>query len=185
MPVPLRILNFSWPAGLRDDTREARLLRFFVRFNAFAIPLYVILFANLQSEALQRATADAVLWLLQASGFQAAANGLLISIPITGGSWAAFINWDCTGWKSALALFALIFASEARGRKKLFGIAFVAALFAVNLARIWFMFWYVSAYDLANYAVVHDIVWSWGLIFAVIALWIAWARMPEKMLIRR
>lgn len=179
------ILPIHWPAVLENNTPLARTARFFVRFNILAIPLYAILLTNWQSIAAQKVTADITLWMLHSTGFEAAADGLLISIPILNGQWAAFISWDCTGWKAMLALFALIFATEAHRRKKLFGLTFFGILFLINLVRIWFMFWYVSAFDIAHYSLVHDLVWSWGLIFSILALWLAWAKVPEKWFLKR
>ena len=159
-----------------SDRKEHRILKFLVKFNLFAIPLYIVLLSDWQSGWLQALTADITYSLLHATGLAAERTANFIAIPVENGQWGAFINWECTGWKSFLALFALVMATDFSRGKKAKGLAVIMpALFAVNIARIVFMFHY-AALDLANFALVHAVVWSWGLIFAILAFWAAWMR---------
>ncbi|MBI2578195.1 MAG: exosortase/archaeosortase family protein [Candidatus Aenigmarchaeota archaeon] len=126
-------------------------------------------------------TYNIVFSLLAATGFSPAAYGNVISVAVKNGSWGALINWDCVGWKSVLALFALIFATELPLRTKIKGFLLLApVIYLVNIGRIWFIFWYVVTFDIANFALVHAVVWSWGLITAVIIFWLAWLRISMK-----
>lgn len=162
--------------------KHARMLNFIIRLNIFAIPLYVILLLNLNVLEIQQALAGIVYALLNAAGMGPSINGLLISIPIKNGSWGAFINWDCTAWKSMLAFFALVMATDFKNKLK--GLAlFIPLIFLVNILRIFFMFWFVRTFDVANFALVHAIVWSWGMIFVVLAFWLIWMKwlaLPNK-----
>jgi exosortase/archaeosortase family protein len=157
--------------------KQIKLLNFLIRLNIFAIPLYVILILDLSLPQLQHAVADITFYLLSAAGFDPAISGLLISIPITNGSWAAFISWDCTAWKSMLAFLALVMATDYKSKSKWKGLAiFIPAIFVVNILRIFFMFYFVKTYDLAYYAFVHAVVWSWGMIFVILAFWLIWLK---------
>ncbi|HIG97139.1 MAG TPA: exosortase/archaeosortase family protein [Candidatus Aenigmarchaeota archaeon] len=158
------------------DTNLIHVLRFFIKFNLFAIPLYIILYEGWTLVELQLLVANAVTAMLQSIGFNPTAHDLLISIPIRNGNWGAFINWDCTGWKSMLAFFALVMATEFPLRRKLAGLLLIPVIFVINLLRIVFMFFYVRTFDLANYQIVHAVIWSWGLIAVIIVLWLLWLR---------
>src|SRR3990167_3189769 len=85
-----------------SDKQLMRVLKFIVKFNLFAIPLYLVLITGWNWPALQKWIADFTFSNLVAMGYNPSISDLLISIPIKNGDWAAFINWDCTGWKSML-----------------------------------------------------------------------------------
>jgi len=167
---PRRLL-FSNP-----ETKFIRVLKFFVKFNLFAIPLYVILYEGWTLPELQKAIADFTMYALTSLGLNPTLDGLIISIPVRNGDWAAVINWDCTGWKSMLAFFALVMATDYPNKRKMLGLLLLPVIFAVNLARIIFMFLWVHWFDLANYQLVHSVVWSWGLILTILALWLVWMK---------
>ncbi len=157
--------------------REYAALKFMVKFLLFAIPLYIILILNLRLEWLETFTADVSYGILQLLGIAVQRAGNLIVIPVAGGSWGAFINWDCTGWKSFLALFALVMATDFPLKNKLKGLCvLLPSLFAINIARIVFMFLYVNSFGLEFFDVIHASIWSWGLIAAILVFWIAWMK---------
>lgn len=158
------------------DTKLIRVLKFFIKFNLFAIPLYIILYESWTIPAFQQLVASITTYLLSSLGMNPTMNGLLISIPVLHGDWAAFISWDCTGWKSLLAYFALVMATDYPVKRKLAGLLLLPVIFAINMLRIVFMFFYVRTFDLAHYQTVHAIIWSWGLIITIIALWLVWMR---------
>jgi len=154
---------------------------FLIRLNLFAIPLYLIIMLRLQLYALREAIAIIVSNLLQLSGISASLSGTMIAIQ--NGSFAADIVWDCTGWKSIFAFFALVFATSFELRKKLFAMAFLPVIFIINIFRIWFMFYYVHTFGLFGYDVVHTVIWSWGLIIVVLLLWVIWLKWADKTLL--
>jgi exosortase/archaeosortase family protein len=161
--------------------RECALLKFLVKFNLFAIPLYLILLLDLRSLWLETFTADVVYSVLQSLGLALERTGNFIIVPIANGSWGAFINWDCTGWKSLLALFALVMATDFTYKIKLKGLSLLLpALFIINIARIAFMFYFVYAFGLVFFELVHAVIWSWGLILAILILWVLWIRWNRK-----
>ncbi len=161
----------------KHNKNLVRMLAFLIRLNLFAIPLYIILVFDLSLIQLQQIVADITMFLLSAAGFTPTINDLIISIPIKDGTWGAVINWDCTAWKSLLAFFALVMSTDYKIRSKLKGLAvFLPLIFIVNIIRIFFMFFYVRTFDLANYEFVHAVVWSWGLIAAIIVFWLVWMK---------
>src|SRR3990167_2952024 len=75
--------------------------KFLIKFNLLAIPLYIAIIFGIEIQFLKDITSGIIYSLLHATGMNAAAlPNNMISIPIEGGSWAASIDWDCTGWKS-------------------------------------------------------------------------------------
>lgn len=160
--------------------RDARLFaisRFLLRFNVYAIPLYAVILSAYQSEQMIAATADLVDIFLSAAGVDFTRNGLLFSVPVQYGSWAAVINWDCVGWKSLLAVFALVMATDYPMRKKLKGLAvLLPAVYIANILRIVFLIWYAWAFDIAYFAIVHAVLWSWGMVLIVTVSWASWLR---------
>ncbi len=158
------------------DRKLVEVLKFLVKFNTFAIPLYIILLSGWTLVQLQQLTVDLTYRILMVTGAEPTVSNFLISIPIKNGNWAAFISWDCTGWKSMLAFFALVMSTPYSYRKKAIGLIAIPLIYVVNLLRIFFMFLYVRTFDLAYYETVHSIVWSWGLILIVLLLWFLWLR---------
>ncbi len=152
------------------------LLKFFVRLNIFAIPLYFIILTGYQSKPLIDITTSLAFGLVRLSGMHAELVGDTISVPVEGGYWGAYVSWDSTGWKSALAFTALVFATDFSLRKKLIALLFVPVIYAANVLRIWFMFFSVSQYGVSAFPLLHTTVWSWGLIAVVLALWVIWMK---------
>ncbi len=165
---------FKWDL---TEKELKRILLFLVKLNLLLIPLYLIILAGFQLAFLKDVTKDAVLGMLQAGGIGAYETGNFIVVPVEGGEFAGTVDWDCTGWKSMFALFALVFATDFAIRKKLLGLLFLPLVYAVNLVRIWFMFYYVHVYGTAHYSVIHATIWSWGLIAAILLFWVAWMRL--------
>lgn len=170
---------------VRDpDTKFFRVLRFFIKFNLFAIPLYVILYEGWTLVELQHFIASVTMSALTAMGYNPSIHDLIISIPVRNGDWAAVINWDCTGWKSLLAFFALVMATDYPNKRKALGLLLLPVVFAINLLRIVFMFFYVRTFDLAHYQLVHSIVWSWGLILTILVLWVIWMKWDFRKILK-
>jgi exosortase/archaeosortase family protein len=194
MPVTLALTQnlFTWRnqtnfmgqkfLGMSMDGTDRilfRVAKFLIKFNILAIPLYLILVTGWNLGWLQQMTANIIYSILSSLGFSPAIDGLMITIPIHNGNWAAVIDWDCTGWKSFLAFIALVMATDAPTMRKIRALMFVPVIYVINLARIAFMFFYVRTYDLQYYQVVHSIVWSWGLIITILVLWILWMTRPS------
>ncbi len=161
-----------------------RVLMFFVRLNILAIPLYLVLQAGYQSAFLMDATTVLAYRLVKAS-MPAEMQGGIITIPVENGVWGARVSWDSTGWKSMLAVAALIFATDFPFRKKALGLVLIPLVYAANVLRIWLMFFAVRQYGIEYFSLFHTVIWSWGLIFTILVLWVAWMKyFPDKFTLR-
>ena len=155
----------------QKDARAAGV--FLIKFNLLALPLYIVLALNFDFYALEKATASVVFYLLQALGFNPSISGIMITIPVQNGTWAAFINSACTGWKSAYLFFALVMATPLK--KKAVAMIFIPLIFLINIIRIIFMFW-VAQQSIEYFDIAHALVWSWGMALLVLFLWLFWMR---------
>lgn len=162
--------------GRSQKQQRMKLLRFLVRFNLFAVPLYLIILTGFTWPPLMELTQAISFAMLRFIGVDASISNGFIVVPVTNGNFAATVSWDSTGWKSILALFALIFATEFSLKKKLKGLLLLPAIYMINIFRIVFMFFFVSKYDVSYFDFLHATLWSWGLIAAMLVLWIAWMR---------
>jgi len=165
--------------GIRNE-KLIRVLWFLIKFNIFAIPLYIIMITGFVFYGMQEFVANIVSFLLNSTGIPASLSGINIIIPVLGGFFSAEIIWDCVGWKSLLAFFALVFATDLSLRKKLWAMTLLPVIFVINIIRLWFMFFYVYNFGLDGYSFVHAVVWSWGLIITIVILWILWLRWASK-----
>ena len=164
----------------RHNKNQVKLLNFLMRMIIFAIPLYVFLIFDIRLFFIQDFVRNTSFFLLSAAGMNPVLQGYVISIPIQEGSWGAMINWDCTGWKSVLFMFALLMATDKRSKAKALGLVlFLPLVFIVNIIRIFFMFWFVRTFDLSLFPIVHAAVWSWGLIIAVLFFWVIWMKVTN------
>jgi len=157
------LLKRSKTFGIADE-KLLRVVRFLAKFTLFAALLYFILISRWTFVELQQLTLNISVAIMQTLGMDPSVNSFVVSIPIHNGFWGAVINWDCTGWKSMLAFFALVMSTELAPRRKLYGLLLIPVVYLVNIVRIVFMFFFVKNYDLANYQLVHSIVWSWDLL---------------------
>jgi len=148
-------------------------VKFLIKFNLLAIPLYIVLALNIDFYWLEKITAGVVVILLKTIGLNPSINNIIITIPVQGGTWAAVINSACTGWKSAYLFFALVIAPPYSLRSKAWAMVFLPLIMAANIARIVFMFW-VASVDLSYFGIVHTIVWAWGMALLVLGLWVLW-----------
>jgi exosortase/archaeosortase family protein len=84
------------------------------------------------------------------------------------------VTRDSTGWKSMLAVTALIIAVGRPFRQTVQGVVTgVGVLFAANLLRITSMFYAVTVYDV-SYELLHTVLWRWGLTAVVLVTWLWW-----------
>jgi exosortase/archaeosortase family protein len=153
-----------------------RMLVFLVKFNLLAIPMYLIILSGFQWIPLKETTAGLAYDMLRITGINANLEDSVITVPMNDNYFIASIDWDCTGWKSMFALFALIFATGFPLRRKLAGLVLLPVLYFINIVRIWFMFYFASVYGIAYFDMVHATIWSWGLITAILILWIIWLK---------
>ena len=106
-----------WKSGLSPgQKRMLGVLEFLVRVCLLALPLYLVIWLGIDLYPLQAAVASQAAWLLQAAGYHVVRDGTGLTV----GSFQFFIIPDCTGWKSMLFLFALVFAVPGISMRKRF-----------------------------------------------------------------
>ena len=148
---------------------------FLVRFNILAIPFYVLLIYPWNPYPVQAFIADKIVRMLSFVG-----TNVSLYDPITfylkDYNWYVQIIKDCIGWKSSLALFGLMFAVRnvklaARIKGLLVG---VPLLFLLNIFRIFSSIYLTTIFGIQNFRFIHDFLWQWGLIVAVLGIWVYW-----------
>jgi exosortase/archaeosortase family protein len=166
----------GFESGLNETQQRLwRVFVFLVRMIVLTVPLYFILSASGILLPVQYAAADSTFWLLESAGYPMAQYGT--SLVIEGQQhFAFFITEDCTGWKSMLFFFALVFAvTGIRMKKRLLGLAIgVPLIWLGNLARIFIIVWIQQGYGTGLAMLLHDIFWQAGLIALVLILWSVW-----------
>ena len=167
-------IDKKWKDKLKK--KRLKLLKFLIKFNIFAIPLYIIIISGLTWPFLMDLTENISFFILRIIEVDATLDNNFITVPVINGNFAATVSWDSTGWKSMLAFFALVFATEFSIKKKMFGLLLIPIIYLINILRIVFMFFFVSKYDVAYYNLLHETLWSWGLIISILVLWVVWMK---------
>ncbi|MFQ5647813.1 MAG: exosortase/archaeosortase family protein [Candidatus Aenigmatarchaeota archaeon] len=149
-------------------------LQFLLRLLALSVPLYLVIFLALDLSAMQLAAAGQSAALLQSLGWTVSQDGTLL----TAGEFSFLINQDCTGWKSMLLLFALIFATLGISlRKRVLGLLVgIPLVWLGNLARILGTIYVQAGFGTGTALLVHDWLWQLGLVALVLAIWLAWLK---------
>ncbi|MBI4019544.1 MAG: archaeosortase/exosortase family protein [Candidatus Aenigmarchaeota archaeon] len=153
---------------------------FIVKLNIFALPFYIIELAGVQFTWFIELTERISFLLMQLTGLPVIIENGLIAIPVNGGTWAAYVSWDSSGWKSLLIFFALVMATDVALNKRLAGLLLLPVLYVLNILRIWFMFFFVWVFGLEHYTLVHGTLWSWGSIASLLVLWFLWKKWAEN-----
>lgn len=161
----------TYRSGL--DERQRRLLaalRFLAVFTALATPLYLLLAVGWEGTWLRHRMASAAVTGLHVLGVEAGRNGAFIEA----GTFLIDVTRDSTGWKSVLALTALIVATPASWRRRIQGIVIGAGFIAVaNVARIVTTV-YAAVVHQVPYELLHTVLWRWGLVGVVLVTWMVW-----------
>lgn len=155
------------------QARMLRALEFLVRVTILSLPLYMVIWLGIDLHVLQSAASGQAAWILQVLGFSLTHQGTSISLE---NGFRFFIIPDCTGWKSMLFLFALIFAVPLVSlRKRLAGLAVGLPLIWIgNLLRIVSVVSLQGIWGTEAALFMHDTVFQAGLIAAVLITWLAW-----------
>ncbi|MEM5872102.1 MAG: archaeosortase/exosortase family protein [Candidatus Aenigmatarchaeota archaeon] len=147
-------------------------LIFLIKLLVFAIPLYIIMAFPFLVLPLQEIVKLNVIFLLQILGFSVLSEDFLIKVD----DITFIISEDCTGWKSMLFMFALIFAvPKVKLKKRLMGLLFcVPVIYLGNLARIFLVIFVWKFYGFETAMMIHNYFWQAGLILLTLSLWLLW-----------
>jgi len=167
---------------LKINKKLIIILSFLIKFNLFAIPLYIILYFDLYFLPMQEFLAYISYKTLSFLGYEVSLSGVVIRIVRNLELLNIEISWDSTGWKSMYTLAALVLATSGpnlckKGKFLLFGITF---LFFLNFLRIITTISIAVNFGFNYFEIVHMLLWREGLIFAVVAIWYFWLRQVYK-----
>jgi exosortase/archaeosortase family protein len=160
----------------KRQERQWDLLMFLVRLIILAAPLYALLSVPGVLYSAQISTTNATALVLNALGMHASTDGPSVTIADPNSPFRFIISEDCTGWKSVMFLFALIFAVKGpKLRNRLVGLGFgVVVIFAGNMARIIATVLAERALGLQAAMLLHDWLFRLGLVVLVLGLWAFW-----------
>lgn len=145
-------------------------LRFLTVFTLLAAPLYLLVAVGWEGAWLRRRMAAASVAGLHVIGVEAVQDGAFIEA----GTFLIDVTRDSTGWKSVLALTALIVATPASWRRRINGVALgVVIVAAANVLRIVTTV-YASVVHQVPYELLHTVLWRWGLTVVVLGVWLVW-----------
>ena len=167
----------KFPKLTRAQKRQWEVLQFLIRFLVLSIPLYLILWFNPSLIPLQESVTDHSQLILKAMGYEVDKSSLLLMIG-TCRPFVVYIGPDCTGWKSMVAFFALIFATlGASMRKRILGLAVgIPLIYLGNLSRIVFAIMLEQSMGREVAMFFHDFLWQVGLTAWIIVLWLLWLK---------
>lgn len=143
-------------------------LLFLVRFNILAIPLYLLLWIDFNP-----------LWLRELNSWLTGDIIRFLGIDVTQGGTivdtahlSMDVSTDSTGWKSYIALSALIIAlTDYPWRERALGICGgLVLVFFGNLARLVTMIYLVEVFGV-SYDLIHNLFWRWGLTLLIFLYW--------------
>jgi exosortase/archaeosortase family protein len=154
-----------------------KVLIFLIKFNLLAIPLYLIMLFDLSFSPLQNFLANLITFFLKSLGYNAVRKDFTIAILHSNELNQIEISWDCTGWKSLYALFALSLATPTDLIKKIKFLALsLPTLFFINLVRILSTIVFSLSYGFDFFEIIHTFLWRWSLILLVLLIWFVWIK---------
>lgn len=163
----------------RLNERQQRLADvcvFLLIFTALAGPFYLLLGADWDATWLRTLTAGVAAPVLRLIGVPATSTGTLLTV----GDLVIDVSRDSTGWKSFIALTALIVASRKPVRWTAYGIVgAVVTVFAANILRLVTTAYAVTVLGV-EYQLLHLFLWRWGLTAVVFIAWLGWFRLGSR-----
>jgi len=150
-----------------------RALWFVLKLNVLALPLYLAVYFDLQSQEFQQLWAAGLSQSLGSLGYDTSLDGHNIGVKSGQSLYQIDLSWDSTGWKSLYAMFALVFASGVGGvRQKLAFLAFaLPAIAFLNLLRIVTTSLVYVNYGMEGFDLVHGLLWSAMMVVLVVGMW--------------
>lgn len=158
------------------------ILEFLIRLLILSIPIYFVLIFAIDLSPLQHAVADHSAAVLKSLGYSVMQDGYHIIVGTVYDHFYFMINEDCTGWKSMLFLFALIFAvPRIAWKKRIIGLVVgLPIIWIGNLARVIGVVLAEQAYGVEFALALHDYGYRLGLVALVLIIWIVWLKLSRK-----
>ncbi len=169
--------------------KRVQLIKFLVALILLAAPLYAIMESSFSLYIFESPYAKGVSWILNAQGINTnitkgyEEGGLLMPIlEVENYGQPIGFGRACTGYRSILAIFALIFAVPGISiKRKAKGFAVAApVMIVINFIRLYVTVLAGALFGVEAFSFVHTILWRVGLIGAVLIIWILWLRTQRK-----
>ncbi len=166
----------------KSQKRLWGVLEFLIRLLILSIPLYLILVLAVDLSPMQHTVASHSAYLLKALGYNVFQDGYYIIVGTVQDNFYFMINEDCTGWKSMLFLFALIFAvPRIAMKKRLLGLIIgIPIVWVGNLMRVLGVVMAEAAWGLDFALALHDYGYRLGLVALVLIIWVVWLNLSRK-----
>lgn len=165
-----------------SQKRLLNILVFLIRLLILSIPLYLVLVFAVDLSPLQDAVATQSACVLRAMGYNVFQQGYQLIVGNAMDNFYFMINEDCTGWKSMLFLFALIFAVPGiQLKKRLIGLVIgIPIIWIGNLMRVVGVVLAERAWGLDYALMLHDYGYRLGLVALVLVVWIVWLKLSRS-----
>lgn len=169
-----------------NQAKMFTVLEFLIMFNLLAIPMHILTLPSIDFFFIELVEAQQTSLLLNLTGIPHSVSinhnyytGQDMPVIILGAR-SLGIDKPCTGYRSVLALMALILATPGIIlNKKLKGLLLLPVVYLVNTVRLYIVALVsISNPDLVE--IVHIVLWREGLIAIVILLWYAWFSWSRK-----
>lgn len=171
--LSLKISIFKSLNISRKNKKLFNILFFIGKLLIFSIPLYVVIWFNIDLYLYQNILASQIHWILKLIGISVGRTGIELLTKKT----LFVISKDCTGWKSLLFFTALIISTPSKIKKKTSGLMFgLPVLYLANIFRIIVLILLGIFYGEGYFNLVHDIFWQLFSIGSVLFLWILWMK---------
>jgi len=179
----LRKRKQAFEESLNDRNRQLwEVFMFLIRLLLLASPLYLLLVIEWNPIWLRELNAGISASILNLLGLSADHTGSFVITETI----RLNVSVDSTGWKSFLALAALMLAVRDQGTyKRLYGVIIGwGVLFIGNILRITSMIYAVEVWGV-SYEFMHTFLWRWGLTVLVLTVWILWLQWePDEQQLR-
>ena len=143
-------------------------LDFVITLNLLSIPLYLIMYFNLELQILKELEAFIVSEILKVFGL----NTKLYENFVVIDDKVYEISWDSTGWKSFYTFFALVISTPIFYKRKVNPLLIgLLSIFLFNILRITITI-YLSHKNLAPFYFLHLSLWRWGSIGFLLFIWL-------------
>lgn len=164
--------------------KMAFLLEFLLRFLVAAVPIYVIMYFNIDLYRLEVIEASQIKYIVDLFGVQTQeylmtiGNRLVPVIRVTEILKDVAIDEACTGYRTIFAFVGLIFAyPRIKMKKRAYGLLIgIPIIYAVNIIRVVTTIMSAVWFGAEYMDVVHTVLWREGLILIIFFLWVFWLK---------
>ncbi len=156
--------------------KEKEVLIFLIKLLVLSIPLYLILWFNVDLSFLQEVITKLLYSFLIFSGVEVKRNGFALVLD----RFFVYVSKDCTGWKGMLFLSALILSTKSSLKQKLLGfVIHIPSFFSFNMLRILLLL-FLGSQSRELFYMLHNFLWQISMVGVVLILWAMWIKFSKN-----